>query len=287
MNRLKIFIITGLSGSGKSTALNAFEDAGFFCVDNLPVVLLPKILELPIESETDIAGLAFGMDIRERRFLPNYAATLGSLKSKGYKFNILFLEADENVLLQRYSLTRRQHPLARDKNLLESIRLEKAQLEPLKEEADQIIDTSNLNLHQLKSVLFSLLEEADSLRPVRIHVESFGYKYGLPPQADLVIDVRFIPNPFFIPELKPLSGESEPVKRYVLDSTVTRDFLKKFFDLLDYLIPLYEKDGRSNLTIAVGCTGGRHRSVTLAEAIGEHITKTKRTAKVAHRDIDR
>lgn len=287
MNRLKIFIITGLSGSGKSTALNAFEDAGFFCVDNLPVVLLPKFLELPIESETDIAGLAFGMDIRERRFLPNYASILGSLRSRGYKFNILFLEADENVLLQRYSLTRRQHPLARDKNLLESIRLEKAQLEPLKEEADQIIDTSHLNLHQLKSVLFSLLEEADSLRPVRIHVESFGYKYGLPPQADLVIDVRFIPNPFFIPELKPLSGESEPVKRYVLDSTVTRDFLKKFFDLLDYLIPLYEKDGRSNLTIAVGCTGGRHRSVTLAEAIGEHITQTKRTAKVAHRDIDR
>ncbi len=287
MTRLKIFIITGLSGSGKSTALNAFEDAGFFCVDNLPIALLPKFLELPIESETDIAGLAFGMDIRERRFLPTYASILDSLKEKGYKFEIIFLEASESVLLQRYSLTRRQHPLARDKNLLESIRAEKAQLEPLKREAHQVIDTSKLNLHQLKSTLFAFLESPDNLPPVQIHLESFGYKYGVPPEADLVIDVRFIPNPYFVPELKPLDGQSEPVKRYILGSPITQDFLKRFLDLLDYLIPLYEKDGRSYLTLAVGCTGGRHRSVTLACAIGEHIGKHKRKLKITHRDLDR
>jgi len=287
MNRLKIFIITGLSGSGKSTALNAFEDAGFFCVDNLPIALLPKFLELPIEIETDIAGIAFGMDIREKRFLPTYTSVLESLKEKGYKFNILFLEANEKVLLERYGLTRRQHPLARDKNLLESIRSERVQLEPLKKEADQIIDTSNLNLHQLKSVLFSFLENAENLLPVKIHVESFGYKYGLPPQADLVIDVRFIPNPYFVPELKSLSGDDESVKRYVLDSPLTQDFLKRYLDLLDYLIPLYEKDGRSNLTISIGCTGGRHRSVTVANEIGEHIERSKRKVKVTHRDVDR
>ncbi len=287
MARLKIFIITGLSGSGKTTALNAFEDAGFFCVDNLPVALLPKFFELPIESDTEIAGFAFVMDIREKPFLSTYASVLDALKEKGYKFEILFLEADENILLQRYSLTRRHHPLAKDKTLLEGIRAEKAQLEALKKEAHRVLDTSELNLHQLKSAIFALLENRDSVVPVAIRVESFGYKYGVPSHADVVMDVRFIPNPYFVPELKALDGLSEPVKHYVLELPVTRDFLKRFLDLLDYLVPLYEKDGRSYLTIGLGCTGGRHRSVTLACAIADHLSRSKRNVTVTHRDIDR
>lgn len=284
---LKIFIITGLSGSGKSTALDVFEDAGFYCVDNLPVPLLPKILELPMDSQTEIAGLAFVMDIREKKFLSSYQTVFETLRNTGSGFEIIFLEADESVLLQRYSMTRRQHPLSPGKNLLESIRAEKEQLKPLKKAAGEIIDTSSFNVHELKTAISGTLQKSKKRASVNILVQSFGFKYGIPLDSDLLIDVRFLANPYFDPELKSLNGESEAVREFILNRAATQQFLKRYLELLDYLIPLYEKDGRAYLTITVGCTGGRHRSVTIARELFEHIDKKGKRVKITHRDIDR
>jgi UPF0042 nucleotide-binding protein len=286
VNKLKIIIITGLSGSGKSTAISAFEDAGFYCVDNMPVALLPKFLELPIESNSEITGLAFVMDLREKSFLYRYSLVFDSLKKKGYQFKILFLEADEETLLKRYSQTRRHHPLSQDKSLLEGIRIEREQLKELKITADKIIDTSRYTVHDLKSVINNIAQQNKNVAPMRINILSFGFKYGTPHDASLIMDVRFLANPYFVPELKDFNGKSPEIKNYVLNNDEARRFTKKYLDLLDYLIPLYEKEGKAYLTIAVGCTGGRHRSVTIAEALFEHIKKPGRQIMVTHRDID-
>jgi UPF0042 nucleotide-binding protein len=285
VKHLTIIIITGLSGSGKSTAMAAFEDSGFYCVDNMPVALLPKFLELPIESETEIAGIAFVMDLREKGFLAKYDAIFSSLKKKGYHFEILFLEAEEDILVQRYSTTRRQHPLSQGKGLLEGIGAEKQQLKDLRAAADKIIDTSNYNVHELKANILEFARRSRKLVPMRIQVVSFGFKYGVPHDADLIIDVRFLINPYFVPELKPLDGENRKIKDFVLDQAETQVFLKKYLDLLDYLIPMYEKEGKAYLTVAVGCTGGRHRSVTIARTIFDHIRKTTEQIEIIHRDI--
>ena len=263
----------------------AFEDSGFYCVDNMPVALLPKFLELPIESEMEIAGIAFVMDLRERGFLAKYESIFSSLKTKGYQFEILFLEAEEEILVQRYSTTRRQHPLSQGKGLMEGIKAEKKQLEDLRAAADKIIDTSTYNVHELKANILEFARRSRKLVPMRIQVISFGFKFGVPHDADLIIDVRFLINPYFVPELKPLDGENQKIKDFVLDHAETRVFLKKYFDLLDYLIPMYEKEGKAYLTIAVGCTGGRHRSVTIARTIFEHIQKATEQVEIIHRDI--
>ncbi len=286
MKKLKIIIITGRSGSGKSTAIAAFEDAGFYCVDNMPVALLPKFLELPIKSNSEIAGLAFVMDLREKSFLSRYSSILESLKKKGHQFEILFLDADEETLLKRYSQTRRHHPLSQDKSLLEGIRTEQEQLKNLKIIADKIINTSHYNVHELKSVISDIAQKSKSFAPMKINILSFGFKYGIPHDADLIMDVRFLLNPHFVPELKALDGKNENVKNYILNNDEARTFFKKYLDLLDYLIPMYEKEGKSYLTIAVGCTGGRHRSVTITEAVFEQIKKPDMQIIITHRDID-
>ena len=286
MKQLRIIIITGLSGSGKSTAIDAFEDAGFYCVDNMPVQLLPKFLELPIESKSKITGLAFVMDLREIGFLKKYTATFKSLKKKGYNFKILFLEAEEETLLKRYSQTRRQHPLADGKGLLEGIRIEKNQLKNLKASADKIIDTTRYSVHDLKRVINDIAQKGKHHAPMGITITSFGFKFGIPYDADLIFDVRFLANPYFVAELKDLTGKDDKVKDFVLNNDETRTFLEKFLDFLDYLIPLYEKEGKSYLTVALGCTGGRHRSVAIAQSIFEHIKKPNRQIIINHRDID-
>ena len=286
MFNITIFIITGLSGSGKSTVMAALEDAGFYCVDNMPVDLLPKFLELPIERDSEITGIALVMDLREKGFLDRYENVFRELKQKGYRFSILFLEADEEILVRRYSATRRQHPLSVGKNLLEGIRAEKQQLQGLRSAADRIIDTSRFNVHELKSTILDIVRKSKKLVPMRINVVSFGFKYGIPHDADLIMDVRFLANPYFIPELKDLDGETQQIKDFVLKREQTQAFLKKYLDLLDYLIPLYEKEGKAYLTIAIGCTGGRHRSVTIAGHIFEHIRTTGKTVGLNHRDIN-
>lgn len=264
----------------------AFEDAGFYCVDNMPVDLLPKFLELPIESDSEISGLAFVMDIRERGFLAKYSSIFNSLRQKGYYFKILFLEADEKILLQRFSQTRRPHPLSYNKSLIDGIRDEKEKLKDLRIAADKVINTSYLNTHELKTIILDITEKSKALLLMRINIMSFGFKFGIPHDADAVMDVRFLKNPYFVPELKSLDGENEKIKNYVLNNTITCTFLNKYLDLLDYLIPLYINEGKAYLTIAIGCTGGRHRSVVIAHNVFEHLKKNGRQVQITHRDIN-
>ncbi len=262
----------------------ALEDAGFYCVDNMPVDLLPKFLDLPMERDSEITGIALVMDLREKRFIAKYNSVFNKLKQKGYYFEILFLEAEEEILLQRYSTTRRQHPLSSEKSLIDGIRAEKKHLEDLRSTADLVINTSKFNTHELKSRILDIARRSKKLVPLRINVLSFGFKYGIPYDADLIMDVRFLANPYFIPELKELDGETQEIKTFVLGHNETRAFLKKYLDLLDYLIPLYEKEGKAYLTIALGCTGGRHRSVTIARTVFEHIRSMEKTVELNHRD---
>ncbi|HAO22443.1 MAG TPA: RNase adapter RapZ, partial [Desulfobacteraceae bacterium] len=249
------------------------------------VALLPKFLELPIESESEIAGLAFVMDLREKGFLAGYKTIFENLRQKGYTFEVLFLEADEKILLQRYSQTRRYHPLSQDRSLMEGILAEKEHLKELRAYADRIINTSDYTVHKLKSVILDIAQSVGNLALMKINIVSFGFRYGIPNDADLIIDVRFLANPYFVPELKPLDGETEAVRNYVLSRGETVIFLEKYLDLIDYLIPLYEKEGKAYLTIGVGCTGGRHRSVAIARTLFEHISKPGKRVEIIHRDI--
>lgn len=281
-----IFIISGYSGSGKSTALAAFEDAGFYCVDNLPVGLLPKFLDLTAKDNSEKNGFAFVMDLREKGFLDKYADVFDALRNQGNHVQILFLEADEKILLQRFSQTRRQHPLASDGGLLKGIQSEMNRLQTLRKTADRIINTSHFNIHDLKATIRKIAQKSKAAFPISIHLLSFGYRYGTPDDADLIIDVRFLANPFFVPELKTLTGEMEPVRQFVLSDPNCQIFLDKYTDLLTYLIPLYEKEGKSYLTIAVGCTGGKHRSIAVARFLYEHLKKPGAHITISHRDIE-
>ncbi|PID39725.1 MAG: RNase adapter RapZ [Proteobacteria bacterium] len=288
MKRISITIITGRSGSGKSTALAAFEDAGYYCVDNMPVALLPRFLDLCPESGDAYARLVFGMDLREASFTRDQEAILSTLRRNGFSFRIVFLEADEKVLLRRYSQTRRAHPLARQgRSLHEAIRAEAALLASLRHKADHIIDTTDLTVHDLKAVIRKLSDVRDDQASMNIQLISFGFKYGLPVQADLVMDVRFLVNPYFVESLRHLSGESEKIRSFVLNNDQTCLFLHKYFDLIDILIPLYANEGKSYLTIAIGCTGGRHRSVVIAGQLWDHLTASGLNVSLTHRDIDK
>ena len=280
-----ITIVTGRAGSGKSTALAAFEDSGYYCVDNLPVALLPVFLEESSDSADTFAGLAFGMDIREKHFAKQVEAVLDDLRTRRYRFRILFLEADEKVLLRRYSQTRRKHPLASDQSVQTAIAEEKALLAFLRRKADHVIDTSDLTVHDLKAMIRNLADNGQA--KMAVQVISFGFKHGLPAVADLVMDVRFLKNPYFVESLRPLDGKTEKIRSFVLHNDQTCLFLQKYFDLLDILIPQYEHEGKLYLTIAIGCTGGRHRSVVIAEQLREHIAATGYGVALTHRDIDK
>jgi UPF0042 nucleotide-binding protein len=286
VKNIKITIITGLSGSGKSTAIDALEDAGFFCMDNLPVILLPKFLELRVVTGSEITKLALVMDLRERDFLQRYPEIFKDLKEQGYLFEILFLEASTEILLRRYSQTRRKHPLSEEMNLLKGIQTEREELKGLREIADLIIDTSNYNVHELKEIILNHVLKTVPGKRMKIYILSFGYKYGIPHDADLVIDVRFLPNPYFVQELKNLDGTYPQVNEYMDRWKETHSFLKKYLDLLNYLVPLYEKEGKSSLTIAVGCTAGTHRSVSIAGTIFIELKKTTNFITLTHRDIE-
>jgi len=284
----KVYIITGLSGSGKTTAIQAFEDASYYCVDNMPMELLPKFLELPLQENPGIKGLAFVMDMRSKNFIADYPTGICSIEAMGIPIEIIFLEADINTLLKRFSQTRRQHPVTSQRSLLDSIKFEKNIMHPMKLTAHHNIDTSNYNVHELKSKILSLIHsKGESYSLTKINIVSFGFKYGIPNEADLVMDMRFLANPYFVPELQTLDGESQAVKQFVLSNEETKSFLEKYLNLLDYLIPLYKRENKAYLTFAIGCTGGRHRSVAIARNIFEHFNKKGLNPGLIHRDIDR
>jgi UPF0042 nucleotide-binding protein len=282
---IRLVVITGLSGSGKSTALKAFEDIGFFCIDNLPATLLPRFLELRDQISREVFKIALVMDLRGKDFLANFPKIFQEVKRKGNIVEVLFLEADEEILIRRYSQTRRHHPLGDHRILSVTIRLERKKMEPIKRLATYRLDTSHLNVHQLREEIIRLFSKV--ARPVKMTMNliSFGYKYGLPNEADIVMDVRFLPNPFFVTELKELDGNQKPVIEYVMKWKETKIFLKDFYELISFLIPQYQKEGKSQLTIAVGCTGGRHRSVAIINALSEFLKKQKLLINVRHRDI--
>jgi UPF0042 nucleotide-binding protein len=285
IKQMRVVIITGLSGSGKSTALRAVEDIGFFCVDNLPVVLLPKFLEIQSDPAKEIVQVAMVMDLRETGFLDKYARIFTRLKERGFRIEILFFDAADEVIIHRFSETRRSHPLALRGSLMDGIALEREKLSSLKRMADKVIDTSSCNVHQLKDIVQRyFLGEAPGKRLV-IHVSSFGYRFGLPADADMVLDVRFLPNPHFVDGLRSSDGHDQRVRNYVLESQDGRIFIGKLFDLMAFLIPLHEKEGKSRFNIALGCTGGRHRSVVMANHLGAFFTEKGYFVNVSHRDI--
>jgi RNase adapter protein RapZ len=285
MRTVRIVIITGLSGSGKSTVIRALEDIGFYCVDNLPVVLLPKFLRVQSAPEQGISQVALVMDLREKSFLDQYQHIFAQLKKRGYTIEILFLDSTDDVLVHRFSETRRIHPLAPLGTIMEGIQLEREKLTPLKNMADWVIDTTSLNVHQLKDVIQRAYATDGVLRRLLIYVTSFGYRYGIPVDADIVFDVRFLPNPYFVEDLKRCDGHDPAVRDYVFSSEESARFVDKMTDLMGFLLPLYEREGKSRLNIALGCTGGRHRSVAMANRLGTYLSDQNYPASVYHRDI--
>ena len=287
MKSLHIVIITGLSGSGKSTALRALEDIGFFCVDNLPVILLPRFIAITTQSSPEVKQVAMVMDLRERSFVEKYQRIFERLKEKGYKIEVLFLEASEESLLRRFSETRRNHPLSAEVSIVEGIQMEVEKLSSLRQMADKIIDTTTSNVHQLKDSIQRQFLPASSQKKMIVNVMSFGYRYGLPADADVVLDVRFLPNPHYVEDLKHNNGHSRDVEDYVLKNAESKEFLKKTIDLMNFLIPLYEKEGKARLSIALGCTGGKHRSVVMANQFSSHFQAMKYLVYTSHRDINK
>ncbi|MBW2544667.1 MAG: RNase adapter RapZ [Deltaproteobacteria bacterium] len=287
MKNLRIVIITGLSGSGKSTALRSLEDIGFFCVDNLPVMLLPKFLDMQTESPSEISKIALVMDLREKHFLEKHIDVLSRLRKKRYNVEILFLDTSNDLLLRRFSETRRMHPLSEGKTILENIELERDKLHELKEMAGNVIDTSDYSVHQLKEHVQRLYLAPGKARKLLINLISFGYRFGLPPDADIVMDVRFLPNPYFVSDLKEHNGNEKAVEKYVMAWDDTRQFLMKLYEMMTFLAPLYEKEGKSYLNIGIGCTGGKHRSVVILNQLAKYFTGRDYTTNVSHRDIDR
>ncbi|PKN05715.1 MAG: RNase adapter RapZ [Deltaproteobacteria bacterium HGW-Deltaproteobacteria-9] len=286
MKNLQVVIVTGMSGSGKTTSLRALEDVGFFCVDNLPVALLPKFLEIQSVDAKDVSKVALVMDLREKSFLDTYPEIFKHLSEKGYKIEILFLDAGDDALLHRFSETRRTHPLSQRGSIMEGISNEREKLSPLKQMAEKIIDTTSLNVHQLKDSVQRFFIEAN-YRKMVIHVISFGYRYGLPADADMILDVRFLPNPHFVEALKHYDGHHAHVRDYVLEAEESRIFIDKLFGLMALLIPLYEKEGKVRFNIALGCTGGKHRSVVMSNELVNHFSQQDYIVSVSHRDINK
>jgi UPF0042 nucleotide-binding protein len=284
---LQVVIVTGLSGSGKSTAIHVLEDLGYYCIDNLPVALIPRFLELWQSSQEDIGRVALGIDLRERAFLGEFPRVFDELRTAGHRVEVLFLDAADEVLVRRFGETRRPHPLAPGATPAEGVRLERAKLEALRERADRIIDTSALTVHELREELRRLLAGAEHPDTMTVSLVSFGYKYALPADADLVIDVRFLPNPFFVEELRPRTGLDPAVAGYVLRREETREFLGRLTALLDFTLPRYVREGKSYLTVAFGCTGGKHRSVVLVEELKRVLEGRSYRLLVQHRDMHR
>lgn len=283
---MRFVIVTGMSGAGRSTALRALEDAGYFCVDNLPISLIEKFSELIYPGNTEVTKVALGIDIRSGKAFNELAATLEELTVAGVNYEILFLDSSDEVLVKRYKETRRTHPLAQNGRVADGIQEERKRLEFLKKQADYIIDTSNLLTRELKQELDKIFVQNKNFKNLVITVLSFGFKYGIPTDSDLVFDVRFLPNPYYYEELRKLSGNDKPVQDFVMGFEVSHRFLDKLIDMIQFLIPNYVLEGKNQLVIAIGCTGGKHRSVTLANKLYERLQKqADYGVRLEHRDI--
>ena len=283
---MRFVIVTGLSGAGKTQATRSLEDLGYFCVDNLPPTLISKFAEACMQSGGNIEKVALVIDIRGGVFFDDFFDTLNYLKRNEFKYEILFLDASDEVLIKRFKETRRSHPLSPDGRVLTGITQEREKLREIKNIADIIIDTSKYEIRHLREKINETYgDNKNPERQLSIIVLSFGFKYGIPVDSDLVFDVRFIPNPFYIPELKEYSGNDAPVKEYVLKQSETVTFIDKLIDMLKYLIPNYRKEGKRQLIISIGCTGGRHRSVAIANEIHRRLNEENYNAKIEHRDV--
>ena len=285
---MRFIIVTGMSGAGKSTALKMLEDVGYFCVDNLPVPLVPKLAELLRVPNSEINKIALGIDIRSGQKFPELECILEGFKESGMDYEILFLDASDDVLIKRYKETRRNHPLAGDGRVDKGIPKERAYVEQLRQKADYILDTSRLLTRELKVELNKIFVENKEFKNLYVTVLSFGFKYGIPSDADLVFDVRFLPNPYYIEEMRPKTGNDREVREFVMNNEKSTQFLEKLEDMIRFLIPNYIIEGKHQLVIAIGCTGGKHRSVTLANELYEKLCEDENYGiKIEHRDIEK
>lgn len=282
---MRFVIVTGLSGAGKTQAIRSLEDLGYFCIDNLPPSLIPKFAEICYQTEGKMDKIALVIDIRGGKFFDALFESLQYLTEQEYKYEILFLDAEDEVLVKRYKESRRKHPLAPDGRILKGISLERKKLEEVKQKATNIIDTTYLAPRELRKKISEIYSNEDEETLLFITILSFGFKYGIPVDSDLVFDVRFLPNPYYIPELKQFSGNDSKVKEYVFKFNETNVFIEKLEDMLEYLIPNYLKEGKRQLIISIGCTGGRHRSVAISNEIYERLTKKGNKVSIEHRDI--
>ena len=283
-----VVIITGLSGSGMSSATNAFEDLGYFCVDNMPLTLLPtfaRLVQSPDDARGRIDRAALVISFREGRFLADFATQLRSLRRRGLTVSVLFFEASDAILARRFSETRRPHPAERGKGLHDAIRTERTAMKRVRALADEVIDTSDYTVHSLRNVLLERFRPSASAAPMRVQVLSFGHKFGVPREMELLFDVRHLPNPFFISSLKNLSGDDPRVIKYLNAQPEVEDTVARFMDLLTFLLPQYKREGKSYLTVGIGCTGGRHRSVMIANELASRLRKEGFDAQAVHRDV--
>ncbi len=279
----RFLIVTGLSGSGKTVASRFLEDLGYYCIDNLPAKLIPAFIGLWLKKKIETGRVALVIDIREPRYLIEFPRVLKEIQEK-VPAKVLFLDASTECLVKRFSETRRPHPLAKRKSVIEGVKLERNRLAGIKKLADEVIDTSGLNIPQLKDVITERILKKTPRR-IQIIIASFGYRYGIPLDSDLVFDTRFLPNPFYVDQLRNRSGKAASVRNFVLQAKETAGYLRKLFGFLDFLIPRFIKEGKSHLTIAIGCTGGKHRSVVIAEELKKHLMHSSRDIKIYHRDL--
>ncbi|HEX7085354.1 MAG TPA: RNase adapter RapZ [Vicinamibacterales bacterium] len=286
--RGRFVVVTGLSGAGKSQALRALEDVGYFCIDNLPTQLIPTLASLTQRESTGLQKVAIVADVREGAFVRNFPKVWTRLKeTPGLQPHLIFLEAGHETLVRRFSETRRPHPLALDRPVVEGIRAERRKLKPIRALADQIVDTTNLTVHQLREQFIGMAEGRTGRRRLLVTIVSFGFKHGVPLDADVMFDVRFLPNPHFVDRLRPLTGRHKPVVKFLEQQPITREFIERLTDLLVFLVPQYLREGKTYLTIAIGCTGGRHRSVMVAEALAPALQALKGVrVRVRHRDVE-
>ncbi|MFQ5683890.1 MAG: RNase adapter RapZ [Candidatus Binatia bacterium] len=284
---LDIVIVTGLAGSGKSVAIRALEDNGFFCIDNLPVLLIPKFIELCQGYQEEIKRIALGIDLRGSYFFQSWPEVLMEMRKAGHRVQVTFFDASDEVLLRRFNETRRPHPLSGGGSVQEGITRERKALEGMRALADKVVDTSDLIVHDLKKQMEQYFSRTLIPRRMILFLTSFGYKYGIPHDTDIILDVRFLPNPFFIDQLRNKNGLDPEVKLFIMKREVTHTFLDRLYALLDFTLPQYEQEGKSSLTIALGCTGGKHRSVVLVEELKKRLNGEQLRIHVKHRDIDK